>query len=123
MSRKLFSRNDDLQRLRVDGYFVQIIDEKFLVVRQVPYVNDRREVALGTLVTALELAGDVTRKPISDHVVLFDGDFPCDARGIKMNLGSEGERREVGPGVFVRHSFSQKPDGGYADYYHKMTTY
>ena len=123
MSRKLFSRNDDLQRLRVDGYFVQIIDEKFLVMRQVPYVNDRREVALGTLVTALELAGDVTRKPVSDHVVLFDGDFPCDVRGVKMNLGSEGERREVGPGVFVRHSFSQKPDGGYTDYYHKMTTY
>jgi hypothetical protein len=123
MSRKLFSRNEDLQRLRADGYFVQIIDEKFLVMRQVPYVNDRREVAWGTLVTPLELAGDITRKPISDHVVFFDGDFPCDARGVKMNLGSEGQRRELGPGVFVRHSFSQKPDGGYVDYHHKMTTY
>lgn len=29
----------------------------------------------------------------------------------------------MGPGVFVRHSFSQKPDGGYADYYHKMSIY
>jgi hypothetical protein len=123
MSQKLFSRNDDLQRLRADGYFVQVVDEKFLVMRQVPYVNDRREVAWGTLVTPLELAGDVTRRPISDHVVHFDGDFPCDANGVKMNLGSEGQRRELGPGVYVRHSFSQKPDGGYADYYHKMSTY
>jgi uncharacterized protein DUF6791 len=123
MSQKLFSRNEDLQRLRADGYFVQIIDEKFLVMRHVPYVNNRREVAWGTLVTPLELAGDITRKPISDHLILFDGDFPCDARGVKMNLGSEGQRRELGPGVFVRHSFSQKPDGGYQDYHHKMTTY
>jgi hypothetical protein len=123
MSRKLFSRNEDLQRLRGDGYFVQVVDEKFLVMRQVPYVNDRREVAWGTLVTPLELAGDITRKPISDHVVHFDGEFPCDARGVKMNLGSEGQRRELGPGVYVRHSFSQKPEGGYIDYHHKMSTY
>lgn len=123
MSQKLFSRNEDLQRLRTDGYFVQIVDEKYLVLRQVPYVNSRREVALGTLVTSLELAGDITRKPISDHVVFFDGEFPCDAQGKAMNLGSAGQRRELAPGLFVTHSFSQKPDGGYADYHHKMTTY
>ena len=80
MSRKLFSRNEDLQRLRADGYYVQIVDEKFLVIRQVPYVNERREVALGTMVTPLELAGDVTRKPLTDHQVFFDGDYPCDAQ-------------------------------------------
>ncbi|WP_407150448.1 ThiF family adenylyltransferase [Bradyrhizobium sp. ORS 86] len=122
MSRKLFSLNEDLRRLRGDGYFVRVIDEKFLTV-QVPYVNARREVAWGTLVTPLELAGDVTRKPVQDHVVYFEGEFPCNAQGEKMNIGGEGERREMGPGVFVRHSFSQKPDGGYADYYHKMTVY
>jgi hypothetical protein len=123
MSLKLFSRNEDLQRLRADGYFVQIVDEKFLVMRQVPYVNEKREVAMGTLVTALELAGDITRKPVSDHTIMLDGDWPCDARGVKMNLGSEGLRREIGPGVWVQHTFSQKPDGGYANYYDKMTTY
>ncbi|MBL6612431.1 MAG: ThiF family adenylyltransferase [Alphaproteobacteria bacterium] len=124
MSPKLFSRNPDLQRLRDDGYFVQIVDDdKFLVMREVPYVNDRREVKLGTLVTALELAGDITKKPVPTHVVMFDGDYPCDANGKVMNLGGPGDRREVAPGLFVRHSFSQKPDGGYADYYAKMTTY
>jgi hypothetical protein len=123
MSRKLFSLNEDLQRLRGDGHYVEIVDEKFLVLRQVPYVNDRRAVALGTLVTALELQGDITRKPVGTHVVMFDGDWPCDATGTKMNLGAAGERREVAPGLFVRHNFSQKPDGGYSDYYAKMTTY
>jgi biotin operon repressor len=43
MSRKLFSRNEDLQRLRADGYYVQIVDEKFLVIRQCPTsTNDAR---------------------------------------------------------------------------------
>jgi hypothetical protein len=123
MSLKLFSRNEDLQRLRADGYFIQIVDDKFLVMRQVPYVNDRREVAWGTLVSTLELAGDITRKPIQQHVVMFDGDYPCDARGARMNLGGEGARREVFPGLFVRHTFSQKPTDGYTDYHHKMSTY
>lgn len=122
MSRKLFSRNEDLQRLRADGYFVRIIDEKFLTV-QVPYVNGRREIAWGTLVTPLELAGDITRKPVGAHQVFFEGEFPCDAHGARLNIGGEGQRREIGPGVFVRHSFSQKPEGGYTDYHHKMTTY
>jgi len=123
MSRKLFSLNPDLQKLRDDGYFTQIVDEKFLVVRDVPYVNQRREVKLGVLVAPLELAGDRVRLPVTDHQVFFDGDYPCDARGQKMNLGSEGARREIAPGLFVRHHFSQKPDSGYADYHHKLTTY
>jgi hypothetical protein len=123
MSRKLFSLNPDLQKLRDDGYFVQIVDEKFLVIRDVPYVNQRREVALGVLVASLELAGDRVRLPLTDHQVFFDGEYPCDAKGQKMTLGGEGARREIAPGLFVQHHFSQKPDGGYADYHHKMTTY
>ena len=123
MSLRLFSRNADLQRLRDEGYFVQIVDEKFLVIRQVPYVNDKRQVRLGTLVAALELAGDLTRKPLNDHQVFFDGEYPCNAQGVKLQIGGEGQRREIGPGLFVQHHFSQKPDGGYADYHHKMTTY
>jgi hypothetical protein len=123
MSRKLFSLNPDLQKLRDDGYFTQIVDEKFLVVRDVPYVNQHREVKLGVLVAPLELAGDRVRLPVTDHQVYFEGDYPCDAQGQKMNLGGEGSRRSIGPGLFVQHHFSQKPDGGYADYHHKLTTY
>ena len=123
MSLRLFSRNADLQKLRADGYFVQIVDEKFLVLREVPYVNGKRQAALGTLVAALELAGDITHKPLKDHQVFFEGDYPCDAQGVKLALGGEGRRREIGPGLFVQHHFSQKPEGGYTDYHHKMTTY
>ena len=43
MSRALFSRNPDLKRLRDEGYFVQQ-QGGYLVMREVPYVDARREV-------------------------------------------------------------------------------
>ena len=45
MSRELFSRNPDLKRLRDEGYFVQQ-QGGYLVMRQVPYVDEHREVRI-----------------------------------------------------------------------------
>ena len=123
MSRRLFSRNLDLQRLRDDGLFVRIIDEKFLVVA-VPYVKEGRKVDWGNLITPLELAGDTTQKPVSDHQVFFDGYNPCDANGVKVAMGgSELQPQQERAGFKVKYHFSRKPPSGYADYYEKMTTY
>lgn len=123
MSQRLFSRNPDLQRLRDGGLSVRIIDEKFLVVA-VPYVKEGRTVAWGRLISPLELAGDDTRKPVSDHQVFFDGDNPCDADGVKIAMGGS----LVSPpqdraGFMVNFHFSRKPPEGYADYFQKMMTY
>jgi hypothetical protein len=57
MSHELFSRNPDLKRLRDEGYFVQQ-QGGYLVMREVPYVDARREVRTGTLISSLTLAGD-----------------------------------------------------------------
>ena len=122
MSRKLFSRNADLQRLRADGYFVQIVDEKFLVMRQVPYVNDRREVAVRTLSDAARTGGRRHPKAGCRSPGLLRRRLSV-RRLRRQNESREGSRREIGPGVFVRHHFSQKPTNGYSDYHHKMTTY
>jgi len=121
MSRKLFSLNDDLRRLREDGYSVHE-QSNLLLMRGIPYVNREKRVCIGTLISPLDLAGNITRKPES-HVVQFDGDFPCDVNGVKLAIGSEGQRHEVAPGIYAQHSFSQKPEGGYSDYYEKMTIY
>ena len=48
MSRELFSRNPDLKRLRDEGYFV-LRQGGHLVMREVPYVDARREVRIGGL--------------------------------------------------------------------------
>ena len=62
MSPEPFSRSPDLKRLRNEGYFVQIRGG-LLIMREVPYVNERREVLTGTLISSLNMAGDQTRVP------------------------------------------------------------
>ena len=122
MSRALFSRNPDLKRLRDEGYFVQQ-QGGYLVMREVPYVDARREVRIGTLISSLTLAGDETRTP-DTHVVHWDGDFPCRADGARIQgISHAAGVFDLGHGLKATHSFSSKPDGGYADYHHKMTSY
>jgi len=122
MSRALFSRNADLARLRDEGYFVQV-SSGLLVMRNVPYVNEQREVKLGTLISSLTLAGDETRPP-DTHVAFFDGDFPCAADGTRIQqIAHQTLDQDLGHGLRARHSFSSKPATGYTDYYHKMSTY
>ena len=122
MSRALFSRNADLARLREEGYFVQIRGG-FLVMREVPYVNAQREVKLGTLISSLTFAGDQTHRP-DTHVMFFDGDFPCAADGRPLQqIAHQSANQDLGHGLRAQHAFSSKPESGYLDYYHKMSTY
>ncbi len=122
MSPEPFSRSPDLKRLRDEGYFVQIRGG-FLIMREVPYVNERREVMAGTLISSLNMAGNQTRVP-DTHVTKFDGEYPCNADGNRLQGIAHGSPNEdLGHGLTARHSFSSKPDGGYIDYHHKMTSY
>ncbi|MEX2170734.1 MAG: ThiF family adenylyltransferase [Pirellulales bacterium] len=122
MSHAQISRSPDLKRLRDEGYFVQIRGG-FLVMRNVPYVTAQREVKLGTVISSLTMAGDVTCRP-DTHVVYFDGEFPCDSNGTPLNKIVHSSRDfDLGHGLKAKHDFSSKPEGGYPDYYEKMKTY
>lgn len=122
MSRALFSRNADLAKLREEGYFVQVVGG-FLVMREVPFVDADRKVRRGTLISSLDLAGDQTRPP-DTHVIHFDGDYPCFADGNRIAaIANQTMHFNLGHGLTAEHAFSSKPDGGYRDYHHKMTTY
>lgn len=124
MSRQLISRNDDLKALRDEGYEVAV-QAGHLVLHNVPYVNDQKQVKHGTLVSVLELSGDATVKP-KDHKAFFAGEHPCDKDGNRLKqLEHSSNRSKLGGGLTVDHSFSAKPkDGnGYRDYHHKMETY
>ncbi|MET3465105.1 ThiF family adenylyltransferase [Variovorax atrisoli] len=122
MSHALISRNPDLQHLQNDGYEVEV-RSNHLLVHSVPYVNAKGEVALGSLVSDLTMAGDLTTRPGS-HVAMFIGDHPCNKDGseiqqIKHNSG----HMALAPDLVALHSFSNKPPQGYADYYEKMSRY
>lgn len=124
MSRIPIDRSPDLQRLREAGYNIQVTDAGFLLVRDVPYVNSRRAVLIGTLASNLDLAGDVTVRP-QDHTAKFIGEYPCDSAGASLSvLQHTSGSYALGDGLLAQHSFSRKPSCGYyEDYYEKMTAY
>jgi len=122
MSHELINRSPDLRKMREEGYFIQIRNG-LLLMRDVPYVNGQRQVKLGTLISTLNVAGEVARTP-DTHVMNFDGEYPCAADGTRLNqIAHQSCHLDLGGGITAKHSFSSKPAGGYIDYYHKMTTY
>jgi hypothetical protein len=123
MSQQLINRSSDLKQLRDEGYDVEVRDS-YLLIKNVPYVNSSKAIKLGTLVSELTLAGDVTAAP-STHVVHFEGDHPCNKDGTEINkIKNASTRQQFGKNLVIDHSFSSKPlSGSYKDYYEKMTTY
>ena len=120
----LISRSPDLKRLRDEGYDLSV-ENTYLLVYHVPYVNSQRNVAYGTLISTLELAGDRTTRP-STHVALWAGAFPCDSNGgqLSMLVNEQNKNEKIREDLVATFSFSQKPrPEGYNDYYEKVTTY
>lgn len=111
----------DLKRLRDEGYEVEV-RSAHLLVHSVPYLNSKKEVCLGTLISTLTLAGNVTATP-DTHVAFFDGEFPCRLDGVEIPQIKHGGGEVHAAGVKSRWSFSNKPPNGYSNYYDKMTRY
>lgn len=126
MSQRPINLSDDLKRLREDGYNIKIRGN-FLVLNDIPYVNEEKQIQRGVLATSLALADDVTQNPVDDHVVWFCGTHPCQHDGVKLvKLVNESREFPIDGDLIANHSFSHKPilgDRKYKDYYEKMTTY
>lgn len=122
MSTKLIARSPDLQRLRDEGYEVEV-RSGFLIVRSVPYVTSARTVARGAVVTDLVLNDDITQTP-GDHQVWFAGEQPCSVEGVPLAaLGAQACAQTLCEGVTVNLRFSSKRPDGYPDYHAKITQY
>lgn len=120
----LISRSPDLKQLRDEGYDISV-ENTYLLVNHVPYVDGQRRVAYGTLISTLDLAGDRTTKP-RNHVALWTGSFPCDSKGVQLStlVNEQNKNQTIRQGLVATFSFSQKPrPEGYNDYYEKVTTY
>ncbi len=123
MSQKLISHSSDLKKLRDEGFEI-VIKGGYLLVSHIPYVNSKKEIAYGTLVSKLDLAGERTSQP-TDHVMYFIGDHPCKFDGsILKGIQHSSQTQTFNEGLTVNHSFSSKPlSGRYKNYYEKITTY
>jgi hypothetical protein len=123
MSQQLINRSSDLKQLKDEGYDIEV-RPGHLLIKNVPHVNSRKEVAYGTLVSVLTQAGGVTTTP-GDHVAKFAGEYPCYEDGSEIfQIKHSSQQETLDRGLVVQHSFSAKPtSGGYKDYHEKMTTY
>lgn len=122
MSPSPVARSTDLQRLRAEGYEIEIRDNH-LLVHHVPYVTPAREVAYGTMVSTLHLNDDQTLAP-DTHVVSFIGERPSRVDGSEVpNLLHQQGPIQLTTTITADFSFSNKPDAGFPDYYEKMTSY
>lgn len=125
MSKQLISRSRDLKRLQDEGFELEIRGSH-LLISHVPYVTPERRVAYGTLVSTLQLSGEVTVRP-DQHEIYFCGEIPCDSHGAPLDkIINRSIRQQLAPGLEIDHLFSSKPvsgEGRYADYWDKITSY
>ncbi len=122
MSQQLINRSGDLKRLWDDGYEIEV-RSSFLFVHSIPYVNAKGNMARGTLVSSLTLAGEITATPGS-HVAYFIGGHPCHSDGtVLTQIQHSSMPSTLAPGITIDHMFSSKPPNGYVDYYEKMSRY
>jgi hypothetical protein len=123
MSIQLIDLNEDLKKLKDEGFNISIVNAH-LVVKGVPYVNKDKKILFGTIYCPLTLSGERTIPP-SDHTVRFDGEHPCDKFGTEnKSFVNCAEINNLSPDVIGKYYFSSKPDGGrYPDFYAKITRY
>lgn len=120
--------NAALERLRREGYRVEI-REQHLLVHSIPYVTAQQVVRYGTLACRYLKEGEQVVPPNGsgdNHQAWWTEEYPCYPDGTVLDLGSNPEVRELLPGLTVRNQFSSKPDqhmNGYPDHYEKVIYY
>jgi len=116
------NRSPDLKQLVDEGFEIEV-KGGHLIVHHIPYVNSSREIKFGKLITSLAVNNNVTIKP-DTHVMGFMGEHPCNKDGTIISaIHHSNPNQQVGDGVVINHTFSNKPPNGYESYYHKVTQY
>ncbi len=127
MFQKLVSHNDDLERLVEKGYAVGF-DSNYLVIRDIPYLDENKHLQWGAIVTKLVFV-DQDHVTQDDHQVFFAGSVPYNIDGTQIqNLGGGPTSLPLSDAcvdVVVERSFSNKPkqDGKFKDFFEKIESY
>lgn len=122
MLTQLIDHNDDLKRLKSEGYNMSITKNN-LVIDNIPYVTSEKKIDFGAIFCPIRLLGTKLLPP-SDHTVYFTGSHPCDQFGepVKSYVNQKRDYRLTDE-IIGKYYFSSKPSSGYPDFYSKMTRY
>jgi hypothetical protein len=130
MFQKLASHNEDIRRLVEDGYAVDY-DSGYLIVRDIPYLDENGGEQWGAIVTKLVFTNP-EHVSQDDHQVFFAGSPPHNVdRTPIANLGGGAVSLTLSAAaseVVVQRSFSNKPQVngqalGFADFHAKIRSY
>lgn len=106
MSHPLIDHNNDLRRLRDEGFNIEI-HAAHLVVRDMPYVDEKCTIRRGILVEPLNLNGDILNAP-GDHTIRFAGVYPCSFDGKPIEgLRQNSAQVRISDSLTIDHSFSR----------------
>ncbi|MEI6265824.1 MAG: ThiF family adenylyltransferase [Sphingobacteriia bacterium] len=123
MSQQLINLNSDLKRLRDEGYEIEV-HCGYIIIHHVPYVNSKKEVKYGALVSSLTLANQTTVSKPDTHTIYFDGDDPCNIDGSHITAIMHSHVNIIiKPELPLIRMFSNKPPNGYSNYYEKFINY
>ncbi len=127
MFQKLVNHNDDIKRLVEKGYAIAF-DSNYLIVRDIPYLDNQKQLLIGAIVTKLVFE-DQERVVQEDHQIFFAGSVPHNIDGNPIpNLGGGPTQlplSEASQDVIVERSFSNKPrvSGKFQDFFEKIESY
>jgi hypothetical protein len=119
----LASHNDDIHRLIEKGYAVSI-DSNYLVIRDVPYLDQNKDLKIGAIVSKMIFV-DQEKVKIEDHAILFCGSHPHQLDGTPIaNLGGGPSTLTLqARDIVVERSFSNRPPDGFVDFFDKIENY
>src|ERR1039458_1834215 len=124
---QLVNHNDDLRRLLEKGHAVAI-DGGYLIVRDIPYLDEQKQLQWAAFVVKLEFVDKLTVKQ-DDHQIWFSGAVPHGLDGKPItNLGGGPTTLALGEAskdIVVQRRFSNKPTatGKFADFFEKVESY
>lgn len=130
MFQKLVSHNDDIRRLVEKGYAVAF-DSGYLIIRDIPYLDNLKQLQIGAIVTKLVFI-DKERVTPDDHQIFFAGSIPHNLDGTPIpNLGGGPAQlalSDLSKDVVVQRSFSNKPRvagqlRSFIDFFEKIESY
>lgn len=115
--------NSDIKQLLEKGYAVSI-DSEYLVVRDVYYLDENKNLQVGALISKIEYV-DNKRIKLHDHQVFFCGSHPCELNGTPIrNMGGGPATLTLASNdLVIQRNFSHKPANGYIDFFEKVETY
>ncbi len=125
MLQQLLNHSPDIRRLQSEGYEIDL-QGSYLLIHSIPYLNSKKEICKGILISSLILSGDKTAYTNNNngHVVLFDGDYPCNKDGSEIaGIKLSANNIKITDKIHAKYSFSNKPQEGYKDYFDKMNRY